>query len=101
MIVYNVTVNVEHEATEEWINFMKNEHIPEVMATGCFSEYKLLRLTQEVADHAGITFAVQYWCESLSILNEYIAKYAPVLQEKHTKKFQNKFVAFRTILEEI
>lgn len=31
MIIYNVTVNIEHNVHDEWLKFMKDEHIPDVM----------------------------------------------------------------------
>ena len=34
-------------------------------------------------------------------LNEYQKNHAPELQKKHTSKFDGKFVAFRTLLEEV
>ena len=32
MIVYNVTVSVDENITSDWLAWMKDEHIPEVMA---------------------------------------------------------------------
>ena len=43
MIVYNVTCNVENPMASEWLEWMKTVHIPEVMATGCFVENKILK----------------------------------------------------------
>ncbi len=39
MIIYNVTVNVEKEVEEVWVNWMKETHIPEILATGLFHEH--------------------------------------------------------------
>ena len=32
MIVYSVTVNIENEVHDDWLSWMKNKHIPDVMA---------------------------------------------------------------------
>ncbi|MEQ9302638.1 MAG: DUF4286 family protein, partial [Marinoscillum sp.] len=37
MILYNITVNVQEGVQEDWLNWMKAVHIPEVMQTGCFT----------------------------------------------------------------
>ena len=36
MIIYNVTVSVEEDFTNDWLHWMKTEHIPEVMDCGVF-----------------------------------------------------------------
>ncbi len=41
MYVYNVTLKVNAERADEWIQWMKHEHIPEVLATGIFSDYRI------------------------------------------------------------
>ena len=38
MLVYNVTVKVNTDIHEEWLEWMKKTHIPEVLATGYFSK---------------------------------------------------------------
>ena len=101
MILYNVTVSVEKNISEQWIKWMKTEHIPEVMATRCFKDYKLLHLETETPDNPGITYCIQYWCKSKAELNNYLEKHAAGLRAAHQKAFPNKFVAFRTILNEI
>lgn len=95
MIIYNVTVSIDQSIHEDWLQWMKEVHIPEVMETGFFLENKVCRLM--VDDE--ITYAIQYTCENIDKLNEYQEKYAPNLQEKHTNRYRGKFGAFRTLLE--
>ncbi|MBK7007819.1 MAG: DUF4286 family protein [Saprospiraceae bacterium] len=58
-VVYNVTIIIDHSVHDEWVDWMKNEHIPEVMATGKFTSWKMLRI---IEDHNpdGMTYAIQY-----------------------------------------
>ena len=95
MIIYNVTVSIDQSIHEDWLQWMKEIHIPEVMETGFFLENKVCRLM--VDDE--ITYAIQYTCENIDKLNEYQEKHAPKLQEKHTNRYRGKFGAFRTLLE--
>ena len=44
MVIYNVTVAVDKAIEQEWVNWMKTEHMDEVVATGYFSEYRLFRI---------------------------------------------------------
>ncbi|HYD91545.1 MAG TPA: DUF4286 family protein [Flavobacterium sp.] len=98
MILYNVTVKIDNDFRDEWLDWMKNVHIPEVMGTGLFVEYKICRLL-ELDDSDGYTYAIQYFALNMSDYNRYRNEYGPSLQQKHTEKFRDKFVAFRTIME--
>lgn len=101
MIIYNVTINVEREIQEEWIHWMKTEHIPDILRTGLFLGHKLLRLLNEEENNTGITFAVQYQVATLDHLQNYLDNHARRFQAEHTARYQGKFVAFRTFLEAI
>ena len=99
-LIYNVTVKVSTEIKGEWLSWMQQEHIPEVMETACFNSYRLLHL-EGYDDEEGITYAIQYSCPNNELLDIYQRDHAPDLQKKHQKKFDGKFVAFRTILKMI
>jgi len=98
MIVYNVTVNIDESVHTEWLAWMKQTHIPDVMAVGIFTESRVLKLIGD-EDSGGHTYAIQYTCASMDLYNNYQDKYAPALQKAHTDKYKDKFVAFRTLLE--
>ncbi|MGB3466499.1 MAG: DUF4286 family protein [Cyclobacteriaceae bacterium] len=101
MILYNVTVNIDFSVEEEWKKWMKDEHIPKVLATGTFISNKMYKLLNEVPDATGATYSVQYICESMNKLDHYIEKFAPVLVQEHVEKYGNQHVAFRSILQEV
>ena len=100
MIIYNVTINIEESISQEWLYWMQKIHIPEVMKTGMFVSAMMTRIMVE-EQMGGITYSIQYLCESKSKLDEYQVQFAPKLQQKHIQKFQGKFVVFRTLLEVI
>jgi len=99
MIIYNVTVNVENSIVEDWIEWMQDVHIPQVISTGCFIEAKLQKLVLDKKDEK--TFAVAYKCSSIEELKKYQTKYANDLQAEHIKRYKDKALAFRTVLEVI
>ena len=99
MIIYNVTVSVEESVQNEWLDWMKIEHIPEVMACGIFTKAQINRvIVQTDSDN---TFAIAYTCPSMKELHQYQIKFAPELQKKHNEKFKEKTIAFRTLMEVI
>ena len=58
MILYNVTVNIDNDVREEWLQWMKETHIPEMMDTGLFLESRLSRILAE--EEGGSSYEVQY-----------------------------------------
>ena len=44
MIVYNITIQVSWEIAEEWLIWLQEDQIPEIMATNFFDDYKMYRL---------------------------------------------------------
>lgn len=98
MLLYNVTINIDKDVEDEWISWMKQKHIPDVLSTGFFIEYKIFRLLNE-AHNDGVTYSIQYFAHNLDDVETYLSKYAPALAAEHQEKYQNKHVAFRTLLE--
>ena len=97
MLLYNVTIIIEDSAAEEWLQYMNEIHIPEVMATGKFVSNRLLKILD--SPNEGVSFCSQYVLENLVDYEDYQQNYAPKLQADLQQKFENKFVAFRTLME--
>ena len=98
MLIYNVTIKVEEAIAVAWMQWLLQEHIPEVMKTGCFSSNKVVRLL-EIDDSEGPTYAIQYLAESKADYHRYIENFAPLLRQKSVDKWGNKFIAFRSLMQ--
>lgn len=98
MYIYNVTVKVEPHRAEEWLDWMRNLHIPEVLKTGYFTENRICRIVNE-EEPEDFTFAIQYTCLTLEDYVGYQKNNAPALQKEHTDKFGEDAFAFRTLME--
>lgn len=96
MYIYNVTINIEESAHDEWLAWIQ-DHIQDVLATGRFASAKLTQVLVE--EEAGITYSVQYTANTREDLDEYYRIDAPKLRSDGMKKFANKMVAFRTELK--
>ena len=44
MLIYNVTVGVDKAFEQEWLLWMREIHIPDVMATRMFTGYKIYKV---------------------------------------------------------
>lgn len=100
MYIYNVTTNIEDSVHDQWLKWMKESHIPDVLATGKFLSAKMCRVLVE-EDMGGITYSVQFTTVDQETLLAYYADEAPGLRQEALRLFPNKFVSFRTELEVI
>lgn len=98
MFIYNVTIKVNDAIKDEWLQWLQNEHIPEVLATDCFTSATILRL-MEVDDTEGPTYAIQYRTESKSSYNLYLDKHSGILRQKSIDKWGDQFIAFRSFMQ--
>lgn len=97
MILYNVTINIDHQVEKEWLQWMKEVHIPDVMNTGLFIENKICRILAE--EEGGSSYSIQYICKDMPTFQKYENEFATQLRNDHKKKYDGKFAAFRTLLE--
>ncbi len=97
MYIYNVTINIDEGIHDNWLHWMRVEHIPAMLATGKFSKALMTRVQIE-EDIGGITYSVQYRTESKKMLERYYAEDAASLRAQ-SSPFEGKFAAFRTELE--
>jgi hypothetical protein len=98
MILYNITINIDKDVHDEWLPWMKNHYVPSIMATGYFSEYKIMRLMNE-QENDGSTYSFQYFSTDLHKVKEYQQKKEGLIIKPLYQKYQNKFVEFRSMLE--
>ncbi|SFW30222.1 protein of unknown function [Sinomicrobium oceani] len=98
MYIYNITINIEESVHEEWLVWMKEIHIPDILATGKFSNARMLKVLVD-EDMGGVTYSVQLMADSRDILEKYYAEDAERIGAALQKRFADKFVTFRTELE--
>lgn len=97
MIIYNITANIDQSIHDDWLIWIK-EHIPQVLATGKFSEAKLTKILVE-EEMGGTSYSIQFKAISREALDDYYTNDADKLREEATAKFADKMLTFRTELE--
>jgi hypothetical protein len=100
MIIYNVTTTVSESIHEQWLTWIQEQHIPDVLATGKFTSARLVRVLLE-NENDEITYAVQYTTDSKEKLEKYYKEDAPRLRNEAIRLFADKLFSFRTVLEHI
>jgi hypothetical protein len=97
MIVYNITIKINPAIELEWVRWQQQEHIPDIMSTGMFTEYKMFRLLEQ-DESEGITYVCQYFASNAANYECYIRDHAPLLRKKAMQRWGDQFIAFRTVM---
>ena len=100
MFIYNVTTKISWDIHEEWVIWMKQDHMPALINTSCFIRCQLLKL-HEQDDDEGPTYIAQYFTESKALYNRYIELYSSKLLKETINKWGDSFISFKTLLETV
>jgi hypothetical protein len=98
MIIYNVTINIHESVHDQWLAWMHDKHIKDVLATGKFSSARMVKVLIE-EEMGGTTYSIQYTTENKATLEQYYLEDAPRLRAEGLALFGDKMLAFRTELE--
>ena len=100
MIIYNITFKVDHESVESWMEWQKQIHIPEVIATGCFYDHRFYELLEH-EEEDGKTFVIQFYANSKNDYDHYLKNFAPEMKQKSAAKWNDHVISFRTLLQHV
>lgn len=100
MLLYNVTIGIDKSVEQEWLHWMKSEHMLDVLNTKMFVSAKIYKVLHE-SEEDTVSYSTQYFAESLDHVEKYLEKFAPGLREEANKRYGGKHIAFRTLLEEV
>ncbi|MDN3675268.1 DUF4286 family protein [Flavobacterium branchiarum] len=98
MIIYNITTNIHESVHDQWLNWMQQKHIPEVLATGKFSSARIVKVLVD-EEMGGITYSVQYVTDSKETLDKYYLEDELDFSQEALRLFGDKMLSFRTELE--
>ncbi len=99
--IYSVSVSVPTAIREEWIDWMLDEHIPRVMATGCFTSFDLRELLEPRPYPDRFTFNAQYACLTREDYERYLETDAPALRQEVIDQFGDQLISVRTLLQKL
>jgi hypothetical protein len=100
MFIYNITVKVENEILNEWMQWQKEIHIPEMIATGCFYDHRFYKLLEH-EEEDGKTFVIQFYANSKNEYDNYVENFAEQLRQKSIAKWKDHVISFNTLLQNV
>ena len=99
-IVYNITVQPDQSVAEQWLQWQLLEQGPQVVATGCFTHFTVLRLL-DVDEALGPTYAVQYHSNSIELYLRFVQEFEYLHSRGTTEKWGQQLVFFETIMQQV
>jgi len=99
MIVYNETVIVDEAVHTQWLKWMQQDYIPQVMATGHFNRFNILTVLD--SPNEGVTYCIQYFADNRDEYNKFQQEHLQGLHTLHYQKFENQFVMFNTLMKAV
>lgn len=98
MYIYNVTIQLAWSIHDKWVVWMKTKHIPEVMQTGCFADFRFVRVL-DVDETEGPTYATQYMAATREHYDRYINEFAGALRQDALNEWGDQFAGFRSLMQ--
>ena len=96
MYIYNVTINIDESVHHQWLKWMKEKHIPDILATGKFSSAKMCKVLVD-EEMGGVTYSIQYTTDTKETLNRYYQEDANRLRQDAIDMFKDYLVDFRHV----
>lgn len=87
MFIYTVKLKIKDNLKDEFAKYLHKEHIPEVVATGCFTSSSL-----EIDTANNAEMIARYKCNSQEIFDGYIKNYANLMREKVIEKYPDAII---------
>ena len=94
MLTYQVKIKVDLSIEEEWLEWMKTKHVPDVIGTGLIRSFQILKPESEEQ-----LYLFHYHFETQEDYETYKSDFAPVLKGHPKEKFPNQFTAERAIFK--
>jgi hypothetical protein len=100
MIISNITYSIDKTLEQDFLEWLEEVHIPEVMMTLKPKSYRIMRLLTEI-ENAGATFSVQYNFDTLTDFEQFENEFQKDLDYEIHKRYSGHYVFFPSLLEEI
>lgn len=98
MLIFNTTYKVSGSQNENWLNWIKEQHIPFMMSSGDFSKPQTTKIVGS-EDNEGISYSVQFHIYDMTTLIQWHKEFATSFQNNCKAAFGEDVSFFSTVLE--
>jgi len=99
MLIYNETFIIDDAIETDWLQYIKNTHIPAILATGAFDSHKVLNVLD--SPNEGVTYCLQFQTDKVERYSDFYYKHVEEIHANHNKNFEERFALFHTVMEEV
>lgn len=99
MLIYNETFIIDDTIVDDWLRWIRDNHIPSVLGTGSFDSYKLFTVLD--SPNEGITYCLQFQTTSVERYSDFYYKHLESIHAAHNKQFEERFALFHTLMETV
>ncbi len=100
MYTVNITTKVDHDILTDWLIWQKNDHIPALMDTGCFQQYRFHELIGQ-DEEDGKVFVLQLVTTSKESYHSFMEEFEMELKNQSVVKWGDKCFEFRSLLQNV
>lgn len=100
MYTVNITTKVDHDILTDWLLWQKDVHIPALMDTGCFEQYRFQQLLSQ-DDEDGKVFVLQLVTASKESYHTFLENFERDLKNDSFSKWGENCFEFRSLLQNI
>lgn len=97
MVTYIVHISVRHEVYGEYVDWLKNEHIAEVLTLPGFVKAELCLRKGGSMEASSKDLKIVYTIKDEDAMKTYMTEYAMGMREKGLEKFPGQFSAQREV----
>lgn len=99
MLIYNTTFQVDEDAHDNFLIWIKENYIPEVQKHGTLKTPRVCRILSN--KESGTCYSLQWEVENSGLLHRWHTEQGARLNEELTQIFKDKVVGFPTLMEVI
>jgi len=100
MYLYSITINIEDQVNDHWLDWMKPKVDQLLQHEGLVRQFRVLRILSEELDN-GSSYSFQYHLPDEASIETFNALYNTLIANDMLLHYRNKFVEFRTPLLEL
>lgn len=98
MLILNTTFLVSDKVQNQWLNWVREQHIPFMLSTKYFINPQIAKiLSHDTAD--GTSYSVQFQINNRETLEKWQREFAGKFEQNCNQIFGNEALFFSTILE--
>lgn len=97
-MIYTQSIHVEHDIEKDWLQWMKEEALPEIAQTHRFSKIVFAKVSSH-PDETGNTYSIQYYADDKNSSKDFYQNQLHSIAKSVLTRYGTKALIFPTELD--